>query len=147
MRIVIKTVVKGHYLDVMQGFDRQLFEALTPELGKLEIVTFTGSKKGDRVHLRFLSPVKADWVSNITADGADDQEAFFVDEGVQLPWPLAYWKHRHIVQHRTDSSSIIVDDISYRGKNAFFTLLLYPALWLGFYPRKRKYQSYFGKPG
>ena len=144
MQIRLSTEVKGHYKDVMARFDRQLFEALTPKQGKVEIVAFTGSKKGDRVHLRFLSPIQADWVSDITEDGANEQEAYFVDEGVQLPYPLKYWKHRHIVRRLTDHSSLIIDDISYRGPNKLMSLLMYPALWAAFYPRKRIYRSYFG---
>jgi len=146
MNITIKTKVAGNYQTIIQRFDRQLFEALAPNMGKMEIVEFTGSKKGDRVHIRFIRPVKADWISEITEDEINETEAYFIDQGTQLPWPLAEWKHRHIVQKITENTSCIIDDIHYRGKNAFFTLLLYPALFFGFYPRKKKYRAYFGKP-
>ena len=145
MRLVLRTQVKGNYKAVMEQFDRNLFEALSPKQGKIEIVEFTGSKKGDRVHLRFLSPIKADWVSLITEDGVNDREAYFVDEGVELPFPLRYWRHRHVVERLTDDTSIIVDDIQYKGSNAIISGLMYPALWAAFYPRKRVYRSYFGQ--
>jgi ligand-binding SRPBCC domain-containing protein len=145
MNIRLETEVKGHYQTVIAGFDRALFEALLPKQGKVEIAAFTGSKKGDRVHLRFLSPVKAEWISDITEDGANEKEAYFIDQGVQLPFPLQYWKHKHIVQKVTEDTSRIVDDITFRGINPVVSALLYPAIYLGFYPRKRIYRQYFGE--
>lgn len=145
MNLQIKTTVKGNYRAVMDRFDRDLFEALIPKQGKTEIVEFTGSKKGDRVHLRFLSPIKADWISLITDDGWDEHQAYFVDEGDTLPFPLRYWRHRHIVEKVTEDTSRIIDDITFEGPNFLITLLMYPAIFIGFAPRKRIYQSYFGK--
>ncbi len=143
MNIQLKTIVDGHYLEVMKRFDQNLFEALKPAQADMEIVEFTGSKKGDRVHIRFNSPVKAEWVSVITEDGNDEKEAWFVDEGVQLPFPLSYWRHRHVVQKISDQQSCIIDDMTFKGTNILLTALLYPAIYAGFYPRKKIYQSYF----
>jgi ligand-binding SRPBCC domain-containing protein len=106
-------------------------------------VTFTGSKKGDKVHLRFLSPIKAEWISEITEDGENEKEAYFIDEGVKLPFPLSSWKHKHVVRKITENSSYIIDDMTFEGINSFFTLFLYPALYIAFYPRKSIYKSYF----
>ena len=145
MNIKIQTQVKGNYKEIMAHFDRALFEALAPRQPKMEIVEFTGSKKGDRVHIRFLQPLKVDWVSVITEDEINDAEAYFIDEGVQLPFPLNFWKHQHIVRKITEDTSCIIDDITFRGPNALMTLLLYPAIYLGFYPRKKIYRRYFGK--
>ncbi len=145
-RIRHKTLVAGPYKDVMTRFDRELFEALLPRQGKTEIISFTGSRKGDQVRLRFLRPLKFDWVSDIVEDGINEQEAWFVDEGVQLPPGLTYWRHRHIVRRWDDHSSEIIDDISYKSWNILFTLLAYPVLWLAFFPRKKVYRSYFGVP-
>ncbi|MCB0581688.1 MAG: cyclase [Phaeodactylibacter sp.] len=144
MNIRLETKVKGNYKEVMARFDRKLFEALAPRQGEMEIVEFTGSKKGDRVHIRFLKPLKADWVSVITGDEVNEQEAYFIDEGVQLPFPLSFWRHRHIVRKMTEDTSCIVDDITFRGPNPVVTWLLYPVIFLGFYPRKRIYRNYFG---
>jgi ligand-binding SRPBCC domain-containing protein len=143
MKLVLKTKVQGYYLDVMEAFDRQLFEALAPPIGKLEIVEFTGSKTGDVVHLRFLSPIKAEWISDITDHGQDKKSTFFIDEGRVLPPGLKYWKHRHIVEKIDDKSSMIVDDITYEGINSVLTYLMYPALFFSFYPRKMIYRKYF----
>ncbi len=48
MNITLKTEVRGNYLKIMEHFDRDLFEALKPPFGEMQIVEFTGSKKGDQ---------------------------------------------------------------------------------------------------
>ena len=145
MNIQLKTKVDGNYKDIINQFDRQLFEALKPKHGKMEIVKFTGSKKGDLVHLQFLSPIKTEWISEITENGENEKEADFLDEGVKLPFPLSYWQHKHIVQKITEDTSYIIDDMTFKGSNFLFTLFLFPALYIAFYPRKSIYKSYFKK--
>ena len=144
MKIRFQTKVKGNYKEVMAAFDRKLFEALKPNMAKMEIVEFTGSKKGDRVHIRFTSPVKAEWISIITEDKVTDREAYFIDEGTKLPFPLSFWRHKHIVQKITEDTCYIIDDISFEAKNGLLSFLFYPAIYFGFAPRKKIYQKYFG---
>lgn len=143
MKIRFETQVKGYYTTVMKRFDRDLFEALKPKQGDMEILEFTGSKTGDRVHLRFNSPFSMEWVSDIVEHGMDAERAYFIDEGVELPWPLGYWRHQHIVEKIDEEYSKIIDDIDYRAKPAFLTPILYPALYAAFYPRKKVYREYF----
>ena len=143
MRIIIESKVHGNYMQVMQRFDRKLFEFLLPKSGKAEIVEFTGSKTGDRVHLRFLSPIKLEWISDIVDHGLTDDSAFFIDEGTKLPPGISYWRHKHIVRKISPDKSLIIDDIEYRSINTLFTILLYPILFLSFFPRKKAYQQYF----
>ena len=64
MNIQLTTTVKGNYKTIMARFDRQLFEALAPPFPPMEVVEFTGSREGDRVHIRFLDRVN--WISLIT---------------------------------------------------------------------------------
>ncbi len=145
MNLKIKTLVDGHYKAVMAQFDLKLFEALKPPIGEMEIVEFTGSKQGDRVHIRFKSPLKAEWISEITEDFEDEKQAYFVDEGKVLPPGLTYWRHKHIVEKVTENSSHIIDDITFEGPNILVSALLYPGIFMGFYPRKRIYKKYFKK--
>ena len=145
MNLVLKTPVVGNYKKVMAAFDRRLFEALKPPVGEMEVKEFTGSQKGDKVHIQFHSPIKAEWISDIVEDQVTDQRAWFVDVGVKLPWPLKTWTHRHIVEKVDDQNSVIVDDITFSGSNFILSLLLYPAMFLGFYPRKNIYKEYFKK--
>jgi len=143
MKLRLKTEVNGDYRGVMARFDRKLFEALIPKYGKMEIEAFTGSKKGDVVRLRFIKPIKSEWVSYIIEHGFDDHQAYFIDEGKKLPFPLSYWRHKHVVQKISETRSLIIDDITFKGNNFLFTILLYPALYVAFYPRKKVYRQYF----
>lgn len=146
MNIKFETAVQGHYQAIIERFDRELFEALKPKHGSMDIMEFTGSKKGDRVHIRFTSPIKAEWISLITEDGLDENEAYFIDEGAQLPFPLKYWQHKHIVRKLTEQTSLIIDDITFKAGNRLLTTAMYPAIYLGFAPRAKIYQAYFGAP-
>lgn len=105
MNLQLRTKVDGNYKDIMRQFDRKLFEALKPSHADMEIIQFTGSEKGDKVHLRFHSPIKADWISHITDHGENESESFFIDEGVKLPFPISYWRHKHIVRKITNNTS------------------------------------------
>ena len=145
MRFTITSKVRGNYRNVMQRFDRQLFEYLLPKGADVELVEFGGSVTGARVHIEFRSPIRATWISEITEDGINDFEAWFVDKGTTLPFGLKHWHHRHIVRKVTDSASEIIDDISYQCANSALSLLMYPVLYFGFLPRKGLYQRYFGQ--
>ncbi len=145
MNIQLKTKVDGNYKEIMKRFDRDLFEALKPKGAKMKIEKFTGSKKGDIVHIKFLFPIKTEWISEITEDGENEKESYFIDEGVKLPFPLSYWKHRHVVKKISEDKSYIIDDMTFKGPFFLITWLLYPAIFLGFYPRKKIYRDYFKK--
>ncbi len=144
MNIKFETKVKGNYKEVMARFDRELFEALKPKQAKMEIVEFTGSKKGDRVHIRFTAPIKAEWISVITEDAVNEEEAYFIDEGIKLPYPLKFWRHKHIVRKVTEDTSLIIDDITFKAGNRLITATLYPTIYAGFLPRGKVYRNYFG---
>ncbi|MEL6389578.1 MAG: hypothetical protein AAFQ02_05410 [Bacteroidota bacterium] len=141
--VVQKTIVPGHYTEVMSRFDIDLFEALKPPVGKMVVEEFTGSETGDRVVLRFESPIKARWVSDIIEHGSDERSAWFVDMGTTLPWPLTYWHHRHEVNRFSEEQSEIVDRMTFRVGLGALDVLLWPMVYLAFYPRKAAYRRYF----
>ncbi len=143
MKVVIKTEVVGYYLEIMRGFDRKLFEALKPKNADMEIVEFTGSKKGDLVKLKFNKPIAIEWTSVITEHGENKKEAWFIDEGTVLPYPLKKWRHKHRVLKINDSHSYIIDEMNYECVNPLITIILKPFVYLAFYPRKKVYQQYF----
>lgn len=145
MNITLKTPVKGNYIKIIKAFDKDLFEALKPPVGEMEILKFDGSEKGDQVHIRFIKPIKAEWISDIIENEITDKKAWFIDVGTTLPWPLASWNHKHIVEKIDEENSIIIDDMTFTGRNILLTLLLYPGIFLGFYPRKKIYKRYFNK--
>lgn len=144
MKIRLETKVAGNYLKVMDRFDLDLFNALKPKGANMEVVKFTGSKKGDVVEIQFHSPIKTKWISNITEDGSDDSMAYFIDEGSVLPFPIKKWKHKHIVEKINEDESLIVDDIYFSTGFILFDVLIYPGVLLGFLPRKKVYRGYFG---
>ena len=146
MKIYIETPVATPYQEVMAGFDRNLFEALTPPGAKVELLRFDGSSLGDIVHLRLklMGLIETDWISDIVEQGEDEAESYFVDKGTHLPFFLSFWRHRHVVK-KHGNGSIIVDDIEYKAHNVLFTLFLYPMLYLQFLYRKPIYRKFFGK--
>lgn len=143
MKFTIKTPVPGNYKDVMKRFDLDLFEFLKPWGAKMQVIAFTGSETGDQVHIRFTSPIKAEWISTIVDHGINKEEAYFVDQGSVLPWPLKYWKHRHVVKNVSLTKSVIEDQIEFKTSNVILDVLIRPAMYMGFYPRRAQYQKYF----
>lgn len=145
MKLIISQKVKGNYKGIFEKFDRNLFEYLTPKFPKMEIVEFGGSKPGNIVHIKFLSPVKQDWISEITEEQVNEKEAYFIDEGRKLPFPLKEWKHKHIIRKIDDNSSEIIDEMQFSSGIKLFDPFIYPGLFLAFNPRKKLYENYFGK--
>ena len=146
MNIILKSKVKGNYKDLMTRFDAVLFEYLKPSDSLMKVIEFTGSKKGDKVHLELFFPIKCEWISNIVADDINETEAYFIDEGVLLPPFLGYWKHIHKIKKVNENNSQIIDDISFEARWKWATPFLYPILFLAFAPRISAYKKYFGRP-
>lgn len=145
MKVQLKAKVQGNYVDVYEKFDIKFFEYLLPAFPKSEIIQFTGSKTGDIVELRFKKPLNQRWVSDITDHKIEEDHAYFVDEGSELPWPLKFWKHKHIIRKVDNSTSIIEDDMQYSTNIKLLDLLMWPVVYLAFRPRKSLYRKYFEK--
>ncbi|RZS95324.1 SRPBCC family protein [Cecembia calidifontis] len=143
MKIIISTPVEQDYLTVKEGFNENLFLQLSPPFPPVRLLRFDGSAKGDSVilELDFLF-FKQKWISTITDDQTDEKEFYFIDEGVELPFFLKKWKHKHRII-RAGNQSIIRDEIEFQGPFGLMTLLLYPALFLQFLYRKPIYKKIF----
>ena len=145
MRIVIQTLVEQPYLDVKSGFDESLFTSLSPPFPPVQLLAFEGSKTGDYVSLELdFIFFRQRWVSKVVEDQTTDREFYFIDEGVELPFFLKKWQHKHRVIS-ADSGSIIRDEIDFEAPFGLLSLLLFPALWLQFCYRKPIYRRYFKK--
>lgn len=145
MRVKIQTKVEKNYSEVFQGFDIHLFMKLKPPFMSLNVLRFDGCKTGDIVHVEInIIGMKKTWISEITGNGENSEEIYFVDEGKVLPSPLRYWKHRHVIQKSIDSS-LIIDDISYSTNSKILDFLMFPLIFSQFYIRKPVYKSYFRK--
>lgn len=147
MHIEIRTPVVGNYRTVMEQFDRDLFERLSPPGADVELLRFDGSHKGDIVHIRMklLGLIKEDWVSEIVEDGHDENKAWFVDRGSRLPFFLKEWEHHHVVEKVSEHESVIVDDIRFRSPSLLTDPLLYPVLYAQFAYRRPVYRKFFGE--
>lgn len=144
MNIRISTKVRADAKSVINRFDVYLFKALKPPLAGMKIERFDGCKKGDKVHVEINTlGWRQKWKALITDNGEDENEIYFVDEGLQLPKPLKKWHHKHEIRKFIDSS-IIIDNIMFSSGNILIDLMLYPLLFIQFYYRKRVYKSYFG---
>ena len=143
MRITISTLVNQGYRSVAEGFNQELFKKLNPPFPPVKLLRFDGSKKGDVVALEldFLL-FKQTWESHITEDGQTEDEWYFIDQGVKLPFFLAYWKHHHRVV-QTGTHATIIDDITFRTPFAWLDYLFYPVMWLQFLYRKPVYKKVF----
>ena len=66
-QLILKTHVRQPLTSVWAGFDRHLFDRLSPPFPPVTVVRFDGCQRGDLVHLRlhfFL--FRQDWISRIT---------------------------------------------------------------------------------
>lgn len=145
MEIIIKTHVEQDFLSVKEGFNETLFKKLSPPFPPVKLLRFDGSKKGDLVslELNFIF-FRQKWVSKIIEDKTTKEEFYFIDQGVELPFFLKYWKHKHRIL-KEGENSIIQDEISFKAPFILLTWLLYPAMLLQFGYRIPIYKKIFKK--
>jgi ligand-binding SRPBCC domain-containing protein len=147
MKITIETAVNQSVNDVWSQFDDKLLLKLSPPFPPVKLISF-GQKVGEKVtfELNFFI-LRQLWVSKITESEVLTDESFFVDEGVQLPFFLKYWKHKHrIVKDNATSGSTIIDEIEFRTPTVLTDYIFYPILYLQFLYRKPIYQRIFKTP-
>lgn len=147
MKIIIETAVNQSVSDVWNQFDDKLLLKLSPPFPPVRLISF-GQKIGEKVtfELNFFI-IRQLWVSKITDSYLSVQECFFIDEGIQLPFFLKYWKHKHrIVKDNVTSGSKIIDEIEFRTPTILTDYIFYPILYLQFLYRKPIYQRIFKTP-
>jgi len=144
MHILLKTHVNQDITEVWQGFNRVLFNRLSPPFPPVEIIRFDGCLEGDVVHLRlnFLL-FRQDWISLIVDQQTTEKEIYFVDQGTRLPFFLVNWHHRHRLLGDPKGGTLIVDDIVFRTPFRLTDILIYPLMWLLFFYRKPIYKQTF----
>jgi ligand-binding SRPBCC domain-containing protein len=143
MKLTIETKVEENYLKVKEGFTESLFTRLSPPFPPVKLLRFDGSAKGDLVTLELNFFVfKQKWTSQITEDKTDENEFYFIDKGVELPFFLKSWNHKHRII-RSGNDTIIRDEIEYSAPLGLLSLLLYPAMLLQFAYRIPIYKKFF----
>lgn len=143
MRLHLKTHVQQDYRSVFQALDERLFRKLAPPYPRLKLLRFDGSAPGDVVEVELQTGIKSfRWTSLITEREITDAEAWFVDEGQEVPPPLRSWRHKHLVT-RHGSGAVIHDIIDYSTGYRVLDLLLYPMMLAAFGMRKPVYKKVF----
>lgn len=143
MKIKISTKVDSTIENVWQKFDANLFLKLAPPFPPIKLLRFDGCKKSDIVELELnFFGFKQRWDALIIEHKITENEIYFIDEAIKVPFFLKSWKHLHKIE-KTENGAVIIDDINYESINSFFTILLFPILYLQFLYRKPIYKSYF----
>ena len=143
MRIVISTQVKQPFQTVFAGFEKELFLKLNPPFPKVKLKRFDGSQTGDivTIELNFLL-FKQTWVSKIIDHQSNQDEIYFIDQGIKLPFFLKSWQHQHRILNEGHQARI-VDDIDYKTPFWLMDYLMYPLMYVQFLYRKPIYRRYF----
>ena len=143
MLLHLKTTVQQDFRSVFHAFDEQLFRKLAPPYPKLKLLRFDGSAPGDVVEVELQTGIKAfRWTSLITEREIKETEAWFVDEGQEVPPPLRKWRHKHLVT-KHGSGAIIHDIIEYSTGYKALDAVLYPVMLAAFGMRKPVYKEVF----
>ncbi len=145
MQFKIITQVQGSVKEVYEQFDKDLLLKLTPPAMKVHLIRYDEPTRPGaivQIETKILGIIKQYWLNEITEVVETDNESYFVDEGIKLPFPLKFWRHKHLIR-KGDSCTEIVDDIQYSA--GFLTWLLHPVVWLQFAWRKPQYRKIFGK--
>ena len=144
MHLLLRTKVNQPLPSVWKGFDRTLFDQLSPPFPPVDVIRFDGCAQGDVVHLRLNFLVfRQDWISLITEQKTTNEEIYFIDQGTQLPFFLTHWHHRHRLVRDSPDSTLIIDDIAFKTPFWFTDYLMYPLMWLQFAYRKPIYRRVF----
>lgn len=142
MRIYLKTKIRKDFHKVAAGYNQDLFNYLLPPLGLVSLVRYDGQQPGNIIHLRFRGLFK-DWKVVIKDVWTSPREYRFVDRGLSMPFGMTYWQHVHRVVAIGPNQSALIDQMEYKTNWLLLDLLLYPLLFLSFFPRKWKYKSYY----
>jgi ligand-binding SRPBCC domain-containing protein len=144
MRLLLSTEISAPSPQyVLARFDERLFRALAPPFPKLRVDRFDGCSPGDLVAITMdWGFMQQPWLSRITEAGDNTIEAWFVDEGQQLPWPFRYWRHRHLMTQSAPGRVAITEDLTYRTPLRLLDWLIRPAVWALLAYRKPIYQRW-----
>ncbi len=145
MRLCIRTKVSADLAVVKSRFNEELFLKLSPPFPKVALLRFDGCETGHVValQLNFLF-FKQVWKSEIMEDNESAEEWYFVDRGVELPFFLKGWTHRHVV-NSLEVGSEVMDEIDYSTGTVLTDVLMYPLMMLQFLYRKPIYRKVLKK--
>lgn len=143
MRIRLKTRIKKDFHTVAAGFNQELFNYLLPPFGLARLERYDGQKPGDIVHIKFSLPFVNDFKVVIRDVWTSPKEYRFVDRGLVMPFSLEFWQHTHRVVALGEKRTAIIDQMEFRTRWQLLDWLIWPMLFLSFFPRKWQYKRYF----
>ena len=137
MKFTVSTKILLEPRQALEKFDAPLFTALAPPFPKVRLVRF--SESAVEIALDFLV-YKTVWASKVFPAQFEENQAFFVDEGVRLPPPLKFWRHTHRLVARP-GGALLRDEIEFSTGYRPLDLLVFPFLWAMMAYRKPIYRK------
>lgn len=145
MKLTIRTSLNCPLATVWAGFDRDLFNRLSPPFPPVRVLRFDGCMTGDMVSLELnFILFKQVWNSDIIDQQATDDEIYFIDQGTKLPFFLKAWHHKHRLI-RQGEGTVIADEITYQTPYRLLDYVMYPLMWAQFAYRKPIYRRVFNR--
>jgi hypothetical protein len=129
--------------------DSALFDYIKPKFPPTKVLVYDGIAAGQPIAFEInVLGWRQTWRGHIAEHheppAADPQgERWFVDVGLQLPFPLKQWRHRHLVRSTGPSSCQIVEQIAFSCGVPALDFLLWPGLYFTFWPRIWLYKRWF----
>lgn len=143
LSFTLTSPVQAPLSHIKEHFTSDLLINLSPPFPQVSLERFDGCRKADQVILKInLLITQLTWSSIITDEVLADDEWFFVDEGVTMPFGLRFWRHKHRVKEVNPLHSLIIDEISFDTGMTFLNYLLFPFLWGMIFYRKPLYKKY-----
>jgi len=145
MKLTIRTPVTAPLSVVWAGFDRDLFNRLSPPFPPVKVLRFDGCMTGDVVSLELdFIFFKQVWDSDIIDQQTTDGEIYFIDQGTKLPFFLKAWHHKHRLI-RQGEGTVIADEITFQTPSRLLDYVMYPLMWAQFAYRKPIYKRVFNR--
>lgn len=107
MKIEVKHKISGDLKTQFKKMNKELFKFLNPKFIPLKIDVFEEISKNSIFKLRILF---FKWNGVVSEYVIGDNESYFVDEGVILPFPLTKWRHKHILK-KIDNQLFLIEDV------------------------------------
>lgn len=140
MRFTVTTHVRGVSPQAAYSvFTDRLLAALSPPFVKPVTQLYEGNRPGHQLRFSLHTPLGTQtWTGKVTEEQISETEIYFVDEGLEMPFGLIYWRHKHRLL-KTVEGTRIRDEVQFRTKNSLLSVLLFPVLWFQFLYRKPMY--------
>lgn len=148
---------------VRENFNQELFSSLAPPFVPMQVLRFDGITKGSIFEIDMIGgllpkgfldklPVKipfklgSTWKGEVVDAGETQDGFFFIDEALELPFPLSKWRHLHrILPNPQQGGTDILDQIEFSCVHPLLEIPAYSALLPLFVYRKKSYQDYFNR--